>query len=159
MSTPNPFVERLIAVRTEAIQLLHDFDLWDKGWRFQFSNQINTVGVCNHDNRTIHYSQKFVLKSTPESITDTLLHEIAHALVGRGQGHGVNWQRQAIAIGANPYAKCQGGSVTSAKYKYSIECPNEYCNWKVYRYRMKERNHGARCPNCGTEVEIFELKY
>jgi predicted SprT family Zn-dependent metalloprotease len=99
------------------------------------------------------------LKSTQESITDTLLHEIAHALVGEGHGHDYTWRRMAISIGCNGDRTCGDEAVSTAKPNYKIECPNEWCKWHVYRYRMKRRNFGAKCPKCGTEVDIYKLSY
>ena len=153
----HPYVERLIAVRDEALQLLDAYGLTERGWRFQFSNTKNAVGTCYHSKKVIAYSQHYAYKSTPESVTDTLLHEIAHALVGTGHGHDYTWQRKAIELGADPYASCQGGSVSTAKPNYRIKCPNEWCGWSVERFRMKQRNFGSKCPKCGTEVEIYKL--
>lgn len=37
-----------------------------------------------------------------DTVRDTILHEIAHALAGRHANHGPAWRRECIRIGANP---------------------------------------------------------
>ena len=157
MSTANnPFLQRLIEVRAEAIKLMDHYGLTDRGWHFQFSNTKHTIGECVHDKKLIKASQHFLLKSDPAVNTDTLLHEIAHALVGANHGHDEVWERKAIELGADPYAKCSN-AVSTARYNYRIECPS--CGAKAYRYRLKRVMHGATCPDCGVEVNIYKLSY
>jgi predicted SprT family Zn-dependent metalloprotease len=153
----NVFVTKLIAVRAEAIMLMEEFDLPEDGWHFQFSNHKTYLGMCYHQKKVIALSQHFILKSPDEVITDTLLHEIAHALVGPGHGHDGVWRHKAISIGCDGNRTCDEG-VSTAKPNYRIQCPNEYCGWSADRFRMKRRNFGSTCPKCGTVVEIYQIK-
>ena len=47
----------------------------------------------------VELSVSFVLRATWSDIRDTLLHEIAHAIVGPGHGHDALWQTAARRIG------------------------------------------------------------
>jgi predicted SprT family Zn-dependent metalloprotease len=155
MSTSNPFVEKMIAVREEAISLMDEHGLYEQGWRFQFSNHKTIVGQCDHQKKVIKYSQHFLMKTGEDSITDTLLHEIAHALVGVGHNHDQVWRNKARQIGCSAERTCGPEAQTTAKHNFYMECPSCFKRW--YRYRMKRRNHGSRCPNCRVEVKIYKI--
>ena len=47
----------------------------------------------------VELSVSFVLRATWSDIRDTLLHEIAHAIVGLGHRHDAVWQTAAWRIG------------------------------------------------------------
>ena len=51
-------------------------------WRFRFETATGRAGICRHDTRTIALSVSFVLRAPWSDIRDTLLHEVAHAIVG-----------------------------------------------------------------------------
>lgn len=156
MSTTNPFVQKLVDTRAEAILLMEEFGLREQGWKFQFSNHKTFLGMCYHDKKVIALSQHFIYKSPDDVTTDTLLHEIAHALVGSGHGHDNVWRRKAIEIGCNGNRTCSEG-VSTAKFNYLMECPE--CDYKAYRYRMKQRNYGSKCPDCHVTVEIYRITH
>ena len=68
-------------------------------WRFRFETATGRSGIYRHDTRTIALSVSFVLRASWGDIRDTLLHEIAHAIVGPGHGHDTVWQTAARRIG------------------------------------------------------------
>lgn len=68
-------------------------------WNFAFSNAKTQVGLCSHRRRTIYVSKHFARLNDLEVIEQTLLHEIAHALVGSGHGHDRVWSAKARSIG------------------------------------------------------------
>lgn len=85
------------------------FDVFDKikvkyhppyVWKLKFNNSKNTWGECDGSKRTIYLS-KTILNEEKEFIKDTILHEIAHALVGCGHEHGDVWKKKAIEIGVS----------------------------------------------------------
>ena len=73
-----------------------------KGWTFKFNNQKSTMGLTKHYKRTIELSTLMTEHATREQVTATIGHEIAHALVGPGHGHGPVWKRQMLAMGLEP---------------------------------------------------------
>jgi predicted SprT family Zn-dependent metalloprotease len=155
-TTHNPFVEKMIAVREEALQLLNEHGLYEQGWHFQFSNHKTIVGQCDYRAKVIKFSTNFLMKNDEDFITDTLLHEIAHALVGKDvQAHGYEWRMKARAIGCNGERTCGPEAQSTARHNYYMECPRCFKRW--YRYKMLRRNHGSRCPHCHVEVKIYKI--
>ena len=89
-------------------------------WRFRFATATGQAGVCRHDTRTIALSVSFVLQAACDDIRDTLLHEVAHAIVGAGHGHDAVWRTAARRIG------CTANHCTTFTHslKRSVrECP------------------------------------
>lgn len=136
-------------VANEAYYLLRQHGLDD--WRFEFHNRKTFMGTCFYRRKLIAYSIYF-LHAPREEITDMLLHEIAHALVGPGHGHGRVWRAKARELGCRPVT-C-GETSSAAEYNYRMECPS--CGRSWYRYRMRRRNFGAKCPRCMVTIEIYE---
>jgi len=118
------------------------------------------MGDCDHRSRTIRFSKHYIM-SDPAQITDTILHEIAHALVGSNHGHDRTWKLKAMEVGADPYSYPDEATAAkqvrnTAKPNYRIKCPS--CGWSVTRFRLKRKSlQGARCPMCYTEVEFFKI--
>jgi predicted SprT family Zn-dependent metalloprotease len=136
-----------------ANELLEQYGLIEKGWKFQWDHAQTRLGVCKHSRKVIAFSQNFDHIGR-EEIEDTIRHEIAHALVGPNHGHDDVWRRKCVEVGAKPERCAPTGTKSQAQYNYVIKCPG--CNRKWYRYRMKRRNFGATC-SCGTTVEIFKI--
>ena len=72
--------------------------------------------------KEIGITKKLANINTFEESQDVILHEIAHALVGRGHGHNEEWRNKCIEIGAKPEQYYQpedrGGTVKQLKAKY-----------------------------------------
>lgn len=149
-------IQHIVAVHTEANVLLTRYGLAQQGWTFRLSNTKRAVGYCHFTSREIEFS-KWFLSSPPEDITDTLLHEIAHALVGKGHGHDDVWKAKAIEIGANPSHKTETAK-TKAPFNFMLKCPT--CDRKWYRYRLKRSIIGrAMCPRCNIALEAYKINH
>jgi predicted SprT family Zn-dependent metalloprotease len=145
----------LVWVHDRADELLKEFGLWNLGWRFELADDVRTVGWCHHSIKRICYS-KYFLHHGRAQIEDTLRHEIAHALVGPNEGHNANWRRMAVMCGARP-RRCAPQGVTPDKpHNFLMECPD--CGQRWRRYRMRRRNYGSKCPECGVAVIILDLR-
>lgn len=70
-----------------------------------------------------------------EDIKNTILHEIAHALVGHKEGHNKVWKDKAIEIGCTGDRCCQRFYEIS-EYKYNLIC-EEGC--KIPRHRLSKK--------------------
>lgn len=73
-------------------------DLIAEGWDFDFMNARSAVGRCNHTLKMIMYSKHWAEVNTDESVWDTAIHELSHAL-NPGDGHGSKWKRTFIMLG------------------------------------------------------------
>lgn len=76
-----------------------------EGWDFKFNRQKRAAGICRPSQRIINlsalYAERFLDKLN-DSIEDTLLHEVAHALnylAGTDDNHGVQWKKWCGRLG------------------------------------------------------------
>jgi len=96
------------------------------GWVLKFDRAKRRLGLCRYTKKTIQLSEIMVTGDSDENIRNTLLHEIAHALVGseRKGGkhihHGPKWVEKAKEIGCN--GKRCGRIETAPEYKYIYKC-------------------------------------
>lgn len=82
-----------------ARSLMKKYGLSD--WGFKFDNAKRRAGMCRHSTRTISLSIDLVRIRSDDNTRNTILHEIAHALVGPGHGHDWVWKRKALEIGCD----------------------------------------------------------
>jgi len=71
------------------------------GWRLVFDNAKTRAGVCRFDRQEIGLSRALISLYDVEHVTETVLHEIAHALTGPRHGHDRAWRATARRIGAS----------------------------------------------------------
>src|SRR4051794_3305682 len=75
---------------------LRDFGLTDLGWRFAWDRALRRAGCCKYSVRQVTLSWPiFAIETNREEVLNTILHEVAHALVGPGAGHGALWKAAA----------------------------------------------------------------
>lgn len=132
----------LEAVAAKANRLMVQHGL--KGWSFQFDDAARRAGACCHSTRVISLAREYCLAVPEEEWTNTVLHEIAHALVGPGHHHDAAWKSTARSIGCTA-DRCH--SVTFTPPRYILSCPR--CRWAATRLRRKRR---LICRECGTDL-------
>lgn len=114
-------------------------------WRLQFDNALRRFGGCSTTAAIITLSRPLVALNTEERVRDTILHEIAHALVGARHGHDRVWRAKAREIGCSA-SRCYDESETvTAPMKYTATCPN--CRQTHQRMRLP-RGLKACAPCC-----------
>ena len=74
-------------------------------WSLRFGNARRKLGECRAKEKLIVLSRSHALGGAPAEITDTILHEIAHALAGPKAGHGPAWKAIARRLGATPASR------------------------------------------------------
>jgi predicted SprT family Zn-dependent metalloprotease len=106
------------------------------GWAFKFDRSVSRLGMCSHTKRTIFLSTHATSVNSEAVVLNTILHEIAHALVSFNHGHDDVWRNQAIAIGCDG-ERCSNIAV-KAQPKYTIAC--KCCNQVVANlYRLTNK--------------------
>lgn len=89
-------------------------------WRFVWDTAKRRLGQCRHAKREIGLSHSYALLNPEHLVRDTILHEIAHALVGPWHKHDRTWKLRAVSIGAQPQA-CKSNAI-AAPHLYSAQC-------------------------------------
>lgn len=112
-------------------------------WRFGFDLAPSRAGACKYAERRIVLAVSYCLCASRAEIVDTLLHEIAHAIVGPGHNHDAVWRAKARQIGCAA-ERCHGRSHTVAKWVGECGCGRRWL-----RHRLQRRiRRGACCPSC-----------
>ena len=145
-------IARELKIMRMAQEKLREHGLWQKGWRFKFSNGRNRLGHANYGKQEIAFSSHYV-KLKDHEILDVILHEIAHALdyVRYGNwGHGKTWKQVCIEIGAKPSRLAYDTSYTVPK-KY-----NSYCEKCGKSTGKSHRRGNYTHRGCGGKV-LFKL--
>src|SRR6478736_3287909 len=82
-------------------ELMREHGLTQRGWTFDWDRAVKRFGVCKHSERSITISRKLTLTNPESEFRSTMIHEIAHALVGGGHGHGPVWRSMHRSLGGN----------------------------------------------------------
>lgn len=129
------------------------------GWSFEFDRAVKRRGQCRYGDKTITMSRRLTELASPEEAEQTMLHEIAHALVGPGHGHGAVWLRQARAIGYEGHRTSRRENEVPPPFV--AVCPG--CGHEHKRFRRpKDRTACGKCCNRharGRFDERFALAY
>ena len=139
-----------------ALELMKQHKL--EHWHFEFDGAKRRFGICRYNTKTIGLSKHLVLLNSKESVTDTILHEIAHALVGLGQGHNWVWRQKALEIGCNG-KRCHSDEDTqSVERSFIAICPK--CAEKYGRFKVPKKK--SSCGKCSggkfNEAYLLEFK-
>ncbi len=95
-----PRAARLREVAMQARELMNRHGLEE--WMLHFNVARRKLGECRPREKLILLSRPHAVNGPPGQVTDTILHEIAHALAGPEAGHGPAWKAIARRIGATP---------------------------------------------------------
>lgn len=124
-------------------------------WSFGFNRRKRSLGSCvsvpGQPGR-IELSRDWTEVLDEDEVRQTLLHEIAHALVGVEKGHGYAWRYTARTLGIEPRPLAVLGRQLPGKY--SAVCPT--CKNTFYQYRkLKKKRY---CLSCGVEKGLLVFK-
>jgi predicted SprT family Zn-dependent metalloprotease len=116
-------------------------------WSFAFNHSKTRMGLCRYDACVIELSLHFVELNAEELVRDTLLHEIAHALAGRGAGHGPLWRAICLRIGARPERLSFDCDMPEGRWQATCGC----CGLRHHRHRRPKHMIGWFCSHCGPQ--------
>lgn len=132
----------LETVRQMAISLLAEHGLAD--WCFDFDHATRRAGCCDYRRKRISLAQQFARQASEAEIADTLLHEIAHALVGKKHNHDAVWRAKALELG------CSGERCHNLRF-----CPPRYiiaCRNGCWIATAERRRRNVVCRTCRGEI-------
>jgi len=113
-------------------------------WSFQFDHGTKRAGCCHYKTQVISVSIEYAKHCSEAEIKDTILHEIAHALVGKAHHHDAVWKAKAVEIGCSGL-RCHDVQFTPPRY--IVKCQN---NCWVARAERKRR--GGVCKKCRGDI-------
>ena len=119
-----------------------------KDWRFGFDLAPSRAGVCKYAERRIDLSVSFCLGASRTELIDTILHEIAHAIVGKAHNHDSVWAAKALEIGCSG-ERTHAVRHTSARWVGECGCGRRWLRQRLSRNVAT----GARCPKCKGEIQ------
>ena len=141
----------LFEAQRMTLDLMKVHNLWN--WTFDWHNKKIVFGTCNHTKQIIYLSKALVLHMEVNAVKNTILHEIAHALVGSGNGHNYIWERKAIEIGCDGNRTNNYESVNKnvvAKYIGICNC----CGKKYKMHRLPKRHYSCPCKGSRYNSEL-----
>ncbi|MDN5790732.1 MAG: SprT-like domain-containing protein [Micrococcales bacterium] len=92
------------------------------GWRLSFDRAKTRAGLCRYRERVISLSAYLTQLHPEDEVRDTILHEIAHALVGPRHGHDAVWQGKAREIGSTG-TRCSSPDAPQVPGPWRGTCP------------------------------------
>ena len=147
-----------------ALDLMRRHGLPRRGWTFAWSRATRRCGSASEVRRpggrverTIRLSRHFVRLNDAAEVRDTILHEIAHALVGTRRGHDGTWKAKCVEIGARPERLAHDAAMPAAKWNLTCGVCGRTVGTAMRR--MNNRRLGRRyCRGCG-EKSVGRLRY
>jgi predicted SprT family Zn-dependent metalloprotease len=136
---------RAVAARRLAVELLATHGL--PGWSFAFNRSKTNMGLCRYGPRVIELSIHFVERNGEEVVRETLLHEVAHALVGPGHGHDRVWRETCLRIGGKPERLSYEVNMPDGCWQARCGC----CGRLHHKHRKPKHMRGWSCCYCGRE--------
>lgn len=128
---------------TLARDLLKEFGL--PGWDVKLNKNKRQLGVCKESIKRIELSEHYVMMNPSDKVIDTILHEIAHALVGVAHGHDAVWKEMCRRIGCNPLSCEKSASMPDGDWR--ADCAG--CLKVFTRHRRPKTLSGFYCTTCG----------
>lgn len=122
----------------------------DASWSFAFDNAKRRAGMCDYSRKRISVSRYLAARYDDETNTQTLLHEIAHALAGPAAGHGPAWKKVARRLGYVGGATHNGETAEELAPWVGV-CPAGHI---AYRHRRPSR--ATSCVRCAAR---FDSRY
>lgn len=122
-------------------------------WKFKFDGAVRRFGLTNYRTHTISLSTALTRLNDQKHVEDTILHEIAHALVGSNNGHNYIWQEKALEIGADGRRLYNSSEVKTPPKKYKGVCPG--CKREVFYNRTGTRSCGKCWPSYNKKYQFI----
>ncbi len=135
-------IQRLEHIQAMAEAALEQHGL--KQWHFVFDHSTRRAGCCDYRNKRISIAMDLAATGADHDIQDTLLHEIAHALVGRRHSHDAVWKAKALEIG--------GTGRRTHKLQFSTPRWTVTCENRCWTHTAQKRNPRLVCRTCGTKL-------
>jgi len=132
------------ALQSQTIDVAHR--LFEKhelvNFSFGFDRAVRRAGQCDFRARRITISKHLVANCSLDEIEQVILHEIAHALVGKDAGHSKIWRDKAKAIGYR-FEKVNWQQMAASVSGYLGTCPGGHDH-----FRIRKQSGPRSCRSC-----------
>ena len=140
---------KLHKIKEFALEEMDKWGLTEQGWSFVWDiKAVRRYGQCRYSKKEIGVTKKLANINTIEESKDVVLHEVAHAMTGRGHGHDNVWKRWCRKVGATPErcyrSEINGGTVKTLKGKYVLVNKNTGEIYKTYYRKPKKMDWSGR---------------
>ncbi|MEO7070450.1 MAG: SprT-like domain-containing protein [Nostocoides sp.] len=122
-----------------------------EGWTVRLDRAKTRAGVCRFAEREIGLSKPLTSLHSEDEVRDTVLHEIAHALVGSQHGHDRVWHAKALAIGSSG-ERCVSAESPRIAGDWLGICPAGH---EASRHRRPTRV--TSCSRCRSRFSVEHL--
>ena len=112
------------------------------GWTFKFDFARRRSGCCDHRYKRIQLSKHYTKLNSEELVLNTILHEIAHALIEAHHGHDRVWKRIALSIGCSG-ERCASEETIRSVGKFVALC---VCGKTYQRFKKIQKGAKYSCP-------------
>ena len=129
-------------------RLLREHGLDD--WTIVADRAKTRAGVCRFGRRQIGISAPITALHDESEVLDTILHEIAHALVGPEHGHDAVWRAKALEIG------CSGERCVSTD---SPRVPGDWVGRCPAGHEKSRHRAPTRLMSCGQCSRRFDARH
>lgn len=120
-------------------------------WSIRTDRAKTRAGACRFGTRTISLSADLTRLHDEAEVRDTILHEIAHALVGPFHGHDDLWRAKAVEIGGSG-ERTMSTSAPRVEGPWRGTCPQGHVST---RHRRPTRV--LSCSRCSTTFDATSL--
>ena len=129
------------------------------GWTFRFDSSLTRLGYTQHGPKIFSLGRYATEVNSEEQVLMTIVHEIAHALVGGHHGHDEVWRAKAIELGHD--GKRCGNIAVKATPKAVVLCHSCNGTWNLYRVskRYIYNINQMWCSKCGREKSMGKLAF
>lgn len=134
---------RQYEAQTKCDNVLKSHKLYDKGWRTNFSKSETYLARCYYDEKRIVINLMHLNSCSEMDLENTILHEVAHALVGPGYGHNQIWMEKARELGLSNPTPC--GPALNLDKGRSIQPSEVKPKRSFHRVDIK-------CPTCSVKA-------
>jgi predicted SprT family Zn-dependent metalloprotease len=135
-----------------ALRLMKQHGLGD--WTYATNSRKRTLGLCFSHLKLIELSTYFIHNNEPQIVRETILHEIAHALVGSRHGHDEVWMDMAERLGCQPRRKAKGAYMPPGPWQ--AHCGG--CGQVFSRHRRPKYISGINCKACGPKLGRLQFR-
>lgn len=120
-------------------------------WTVVYDTAKSRAGVCRFRDRVLGLSAPLTVLHDEAEVRDTILHEIAHALVGPAHGHDAHWRRVATGIGCTG-RRCVPADAPRVQHAWVGICALGH---PTGRHRRPERV--STCAQCSPTFDLAHL--